>query len=203
MSRSFIYKFGILLLLVVLVAIFEYFDEDAIKIDTKFTNKPTIDYFASDVNVIQYKEDGTTDYKMTTEKLTHVEETDISYLTNPTAHIYKEAAHPWFIKSDKGEVGPKGDEVKLINNIKGTQIDEQGQTNTFEIGQAKNQSDPVKYGQVMIYPDKKYAESSDYAIVTSPDGETSGNGVKAYFETNRIQILSNVRTKINRGQNAN
>lgn len=203
MSRSLIYKIGILLLLILLVTVYEYFGENTAKKDTITSNKLTIDYFANEVHVIQYKEDGSIDYKMTTDKLTHIEETDISYLTNPTAHIYKEAVHPWFIESDKGEVAAKGDKVTLINNVKGTQVDEQGQTNTFQIGQLKNSSDPVRYGQVIIYPDKKYAESKDYAIVTSADGETSGNGVKAYFETNRIQLLSNVRTKINRGQNAN
>lgn len=203
MNKSLVYKFGILLLLVLLVAIYEYFDEDTIKIDTKISDKPTIDYFANDVNVVQYKLDGSVDYKMTTEKLTHVEQPDVSYLTNPTAHIYKQAAQPWYIQSDKGEVGPKGDTVKLINNVQGTQIDENGQTNSFVIGQVRNQADPTRYGQVMIYPDKKYAESSDYAIVNSADGESSGDGVRANFETNRIHILSNVRTKINRGQNAN
>lgn len=203
MNKSLIYKFGILLLLVALVAIFEYFDEDAIKIETKTSDKPTIDYFANEVNVVQYKLDGSVDYKMTTEKLTHVEQTDVSFLTNPTARIYKQTAQPWYIQSDKGEVGPKGDTVKLINNIKGTQVDDNGQTNTFEIGQVTTQGDPIRYGEVMIYPDKKYAESSDYAIVTSADGQSAGDGVRADFATNRIHILSNVRTTINRGQNAN
>lgn len=203
MSKSLIYKMGVLLLLVMVVAIFEYFDEDPLTIDSKHKNNATIDYFADDINVVQYKPDGTIDYDTSSKKLTHLQEKDISYLVSPTALLYKNQTNPWQIVSDKGEVGPKGDTVILINNVKGTQTDEKGGINSFEIGKQISETDPVKYGQVKIYPDKKYAESNDYIIFNAPDGQTSGTGVKANMDTNQIQVLSNVKTKINRGQNAN
>lgn len=199
--KSFFYKVGILLLLICLVIIYNYFT-DTPKTKQKDVKPTDIDYFATHVETTQYNEKGLVDYKITAEKLSHIESTDIGYLTSPTAHLYKENENPWFISSNLGEIGPKGDTVKLINNVKGIQTDPKGQDNTFTIGQVKNQEDPTHYGDVMIYPDKKFAESSDYAIVTSIDGETSGVGVKAYLDTNQIKFLSKVRTHIVRNQNA-
>lgn len=203
MSKSLLYKLGILLLLIMVVAVFEYFDDDTLKIDSKYKKNATIDYFADDLDVTQYKTDGSVDYNITSDKLTHVQEKDISYLVKPKALLYKNQTSPWQITSNKGEVGPKGDTIVLINDVKGIQTDEKGGVNSFEIGQQANDTDPVKYGKVNVYANKKYAESNDYVIFNAPDGQTSGNGVKAHMDTNQIEILSNVKTKINRGQNAN
>lgn len=200
---SFAYKIGLLLLLIVIVAIYNYFTDASKNKDIDLdVEAPTIDYYANNISMTQYQQDGNIEYRMTAEKLEHNERTDIAYLTQPTAHIYKNADNPWFIRSNTGEIGPKGDTVELFDDIKGTQVDSKGKTNTFEIGKTKNDTDPIRYGEVMIYPDKKYAESKDYAIVTSPDGQTSGVGIKAYFDTNQIQFLSKVQTHILRGQHA-
>jgi len=188
---------GILLLLILLVVIYDYFTDTAPqKIES--TEAPDINYFATNIHLVQYQQNGAIDYQMTAEKMVHVEKKDIGYLTNPTAHIYKDSANPWFIRSDKGEVGPKGETVKLINNVRGTQVDDKGQTNTFEIGQQKNASDPTKYGITMVYPNKKYAESKDFTVISSAEGQSSGVGVRAYFEQNRLQLLSKVQTQINK-----
>lgn len=200
-SRSLLYKLGILLILILLVATYEYFDNDSIQITTS-KKAATVDYFANDVDVIQYKTDGAVDYKLNTKQLIHTKEQDISYLKEPIATIYKNNPNPWHIKSDKGDVTANGEKVTLYNNIRGTQIDEKGKENIFTIGKQKTADDPIKYGQVIIYPDKKNAESNDYATITSPDGTTSGDGIQADFETNKIHILSNVKTLINRGKNA-
>lgn len=189
---------GILLILILLVVIYDYFTDTVPQKDKQHVEAPAINYFATNIHMVQYLENGAIDYQMTAEQMTHLERTDISYLTNPTAHIYKESANPWFIRSDKGEVGPKGKTVKLINNIRGTQVDLKGQTNQFEIGQQKNAADPIKYGVTMIYPDKKYAESKDFTVISSADGQSSGMGVRAYFEQNRLQLLSRVQTLINK-----
>lgn len=194
--KSFFYKIGILLILILLVVIYDHFMEVPSKETIKNSESPSISSFATDIHIVQYQENGTVNYQMTAEKLIQMEKTDISYLTNPTANIYKNSAYPWFIRSDKGEIGPKGKTVKLINNVKGTQVDEKGQTNHFEIGQTKNDTDPIKYGFVMIYPDKKYAESKDFTTISSNDGLSSGMGVRAYFDKNRLQLLSKVKTQI-------
>lgn len=196
--KSFFYKISILLILILLVVMYEYLIDTTSEQTTDNSHSPQVSSFATDVYVVQYQENGAINYQMTAEKLIQAESTDISYLTNPTAHIYKNSANPWFIRSDTGEVGPKGKTVKLINNVKGTQVDEKGQTNHFEIGQRKNDTDPIKYGFVMIYPDQKYAESKDFTTISSDDGLSSGIGVKAYFEQNRLQLLSKVKTQINK-----
>lgn len=201
-SKSLLYKLGILLILIALVAIYEYFDDDSIHINTP-KKTATVDYFANDVDVTQYKTDGAIDYKLNTEQLIHTKEQDISYLKKPIADVYKNNPHPWHITSDKGEVAAKGEKVTLFNNIKGIQIDENGKENTFTVGKQKTADDPIKYGQAIIYPNKKTAESDDYATITSPDGKTSGDGIRANFETNTIHIMSNVKTMIDRGKNAN
>lgn len=201
-SRSLLYKLGIFLILVVLVAIYEYFDDDSILITTP-KKTATVDYFANDVDVIQYKTDGGIDYKLNTEQLIHTKEQDTSFLKQPFATIYKNNPNPWHIKSDKGEVTANGEKVTLFNNIRGNQTDENGKETVFTIGKQKNADDLTKYGQVIIYPDKKTAASNDYATISSPDGNTSGDGVRANFETNTIHIMSNVKTLINREKNAN
>ena len=201
-SRSLLYKLGIFLILVLLVAVYEYFDDDNIHITT-LKKTATVDYFANDVDITQYKVDGAIDYTLNTEQLIHTKEQDTSYLKQPIANIYKNNPNPWNIKSDKGEVTANGETVTLYNNIRGTQTDETGKANIFTIGKQKTEDDPIKYGQVIIYPDKKTAQSNDYATITSPDGYTTGDGINADFEKNTIHIMSNVKTLINRGKNAN
>lgn len=200
--KSISFKIGLFVLLILLTAVYNYFIDTNQSDTQKNLEAPAIDYFATNIKVTQYLTTGQVDYKMTAERLDHIKATDIAYLTQPTAHILKNPDHPWFIRSDNGEVGPNGDTVKLINNINGTQIDNQGKKQSFEIGQVKNTQDTTRYGQVMIYPDQKYATSQDYVIVRSESNQTSGVGVKAYFDTNKIEFLSCVQSQLIRGQNA-
>lgn len=198
---SFMYKIAFVLLLIALVTIYNYFTDRA-KVITDDTKVPSIDYYATNIKVSQYKENGGIDYKISADRMTHIQQTDVAYLTNPTADLYKNSQNPWLIRSNNGEIGPKGETVKLINNIEGTQVDDQGKTNTFKIGQQKNKQDPMKYGELMIYPDQKRAESKDFTLVTSDDGYSSGVGIEAFFETNKIKFLSDVKTYLDRGKHA-
>lgn len=87
----------------------------------------TIDYYAENAHSLQYQEDGSLDYEMTAVKLEHQKATDITFVTTPDLLLFRGNVQPWHIQSARAEVGPKGKEVELIDDVRVARTDAKGQ----------------------------------------------------------------------------
>lgn len=140
-----------------------------------------IDFYATNVRTIQFQPDGTRNYEMTAEKVEHLKASDVSLLTRPNLRSYRGLAPPWHVTSERGEVGPEGEEVELIDNVRVQRTDTQGRETI------------ITSSRMTVLPDKEYAETSQPVRIVAANGVTTATGMKAYLNEGRMLLLSNVR----------
>ncbi|MCQ4240058.1 LPS export ABC transporter periplasmic protein LptC [Stutzerimonas stutzeri] len=148
---------------------------------TPSTEESPIDFYVINSRTIQYQPDGKRNYELTAEKLEHIKASDISLLTRPNLHSYRGAELPWHISSERGEVGPQGEEVELIDNVR------------IERTDAKGRPTIITTSRMTVLPDKDYAETGQPVRIVAANGVTTATGMKAYLNESRMLLLSNVR----------
>lgn len=140
-----------------------------------------IDFYVTNSRTVQYQPDGKRNYELTTEKMEHVKASDVSLLTRPDLLSYRGSQLPWHVTSERGEVGPKGEEVELIDNVKVERTD------------AKGRPTVITSSRMTVLPEKDYAETHQPVRIVAANGVTTATGMKAYLDEGRVLLLSNVR----------
>ncbi len=140
-----------------------------------------IDFYVINSTTVQYQPDGKRDYVLTAEKVEHVKATDVSLLTGPDLRSYRGAEQPWHVTSARGEVGPQGQQVELIDDVK------------VERQDAKGRPTIITSSRMTVLPEKDYAETRQPVRIVAANGVTTATGMKAYLNEGRMLLLSNVR----------
>lgn len=153
-----------------------------------FSSTPTqsgpdnpIDFYAINAHSVQYLPDGGVQSDMTSEKLEHVQSTDVTLLTEPRMNLYRGTAYPWKVRSARGEVGPDGDEVELIDQVRVERTDEKGRATILTTS------------RLTVFPQKEYAQTQQAVRIDAANGVTTAQGMKAYLNDGRMLLQSNVR----------
>ena len=141
----------------------------------------TVDFYMAGATARQFMEDGKLQYEMTADRLEHIKSTDITLLDKPDLQLYRGTQYPWHVRSDKGEVGPQGQQVELIDNVRIARTD------------ARNRPTVITTSRATVFPDKEYAQTRQAVRIEAANGVTTAQGMKAYMNDGRINLLSNVR----------
>ena len=140
-----------------------------------------IDFYVVGASTQQFQEDGQLQYEMTASKLEHIKASDVTLLDKPDLQLYRGTPHPWHVRSDKGEVAPEGKQVELIDNVRIARTD------------AKNRPTVITSSRVTVFPDEEYAQTEQAVRIEAANGVTTAQGMKAYMNDGKINLLSNVR----------
>jgi len=140
-----------------------------------------IDFYVVGATALQYQEDGKLHYELTADRLEHIKASDITLLDKPDLLLYRGTQYPWHVRSDKGEVAPEGKEVELIDNVRIARTD------------AKNRPTVITSSRVTVFPDEEYAQTRQAVRIEAANGVTTAQGMKAYLNDGKIDLLSNVR----------
>jgi lipopolysaccharide export system protein LptC len=140
-----------------------------------------IDYYAINAHSRQFLEDGKLQYDMTSDKVEHLQVSDVTLLTMPDLQMYRGAEYPWHVQSLKGEVSPGGTQVELIDSVRIARTDE------------KNRTTIITSSRMTVFPQKQYAETQQAVRIDGFGGVSTGVGMKAYLKENRMNLLSKVR----------
>ena len=140
-----------------------------------------IDFYVINARTVQYQPDGKRNYQLTAEKMEHLKASDISLLTRPDLKSYRGTELPWHVTSERGEVGPAGEEVELIDNVRIARTDAEGRPTI------------ITTTRMTVLPEKDYAETRQPVRIVAANGVTTATGMKAYLNEGRMLLLSNVR----------
>ena len=140
-----------------------------------------IDFYAIQVKSTQFQPDGKLANYMTSDKLEHLESSDITLLTNPDLLLYRGTELPWHVQSLRAEVAPEGSQVELIDSVRVARTD------------AKGRPTILTTSRLTVYPDKEYAQTQQAVRIEAANGVTTAQGMKAYLNDGRMLLLSNVR----------
>lgn len=144
-------------------------------------NDNAIDFYVENGKSTQFQEDGKLHYEMTATHLEHMKATDVTLLTNPDLLLHRGTAYPWHVQSERGEVGPEGKQVELIDKVRVARTD------------AKGRPTILTTSRLTVFPDEEYAQTQQAVRIDAANGVTTAQGMKAYLNDSRMILQSNVR----------
>jgi len=176
-----------LLMLSIIVAIFVSVGYWNINPET-FIQKPAaavddtaVDYYAINAHAVQFLPDGGVQYRMTGDRVDHMQASQITKVTNPDMHLYRGTVYPWHITSLKGEVNPDGTQVELIDDVRVARTDQ------------KDRPTLITSTRMTVFPQQQYAQTDRDVRIDGGGGYSTGTGMKAYLKDSKIYLLSNAR----------
>ena len=154
----------------------------------RFLDKPVvpvddtaIDYYAINAHSLQFLPDGKLQYELTSDKVEHLQASEVTLMTKPDMQIFRGTPFPWHVQSERGEVNPDGTQVELIDSVRVARTDE------------KNRTTIITTTRMTVFPQKEYAQTDRDVRIDGAGGVTTGKGMKAYLKDGRMDLLSNVR----------
>lgn len=167
-----------------LVAALGYWNIDSSTPDNQHSNtqaKKTIDFFAQGTQTLQFTDEGTIQYELSSPHLEHTQDDDITVLLQPDLLLFRGTDLPWHISSERSEVSPEGKEVELLKNVRIERIDEQGRPTILTTE------------QLTYVPETEYAHTKLAVKIEAANGVTTGVGMQTYLNESKMHLLSNVR----------
>ncbi|MDE3738444.1 MULTISPECIES: LPS export ABC transporter periplasmic protein LptC [Pseudomonas] len=140
-----------------------------------------IDFYVENGKSTQFQEDGKIHYELTATHLEHIKATDVTLLTSPDLLLHRGTAFPWHVQSERGEVGPEGKQVELIDKVRVARTD------------AKGRPTLLTTSRLTVFPDEEYAQTQQAVRIEAANGVTTAQGMKAYLNDSRMILQSNVR----------
>lgn len=107
---------------------------------------------------------------------------DYADITKPELTLHSAGSPPWTVIADTGKASDNGNLIQLWDNVHLWQTDAQGQKSELV----------TPY--LVVKPEQQYAETDKPVMITSPGNVTHAVGMKAYLQTDTIQLLSQVRS---------
>ena len=167
-----------------LVAALGYWNIDSSTPDNQHNNaqaKKTIDFFAQGTQTLQFTDEGTVQYELSSPHLEHTQDDDITVLLQPDLLLFRGTEFPWHISSERSEVSPEGKEVELLKNVRIERTDEQGRPTILTTE------------QLTYVPETEYAHTKLAVKIEAANGVTTGVGMQTYLNESKMRLLSKVR----------
>ena len=108
-------------------------------------------------------------------------------LSNPRYVLYRAEGEPWHVRSERGQVSADGTVVLLMGNVDIWRNDASGA-----------RALDIRTEHLKVLPDSEYGETEEPVTIRTPAGTSTGVGMRAYLDETRFQLLSQVRTHVDR-----
>ena len=108
-------------------------------------------------------------------------------LSNPRYVLYRAEGEPWHVRSERGQVSADGTVVLLMGKVDIWRNDASGA-----------RALDIRTEHLKVLPDSEYGETEERVTIRTPAGTSTGVGMRAYLDETRFQLLSQVRTHVDR-----
>jgi|APLak6261660231_1056022.scaffolds.fasta_scaffold37427_2 lipopolysaccharide export system protein LptC len=143
------------------------------------------DYFSKGYTKFEMNELGKLTKKLIADQVTHYSDDDTTHTVNPLMFFYNDKTPPWVINAQTGILSADGNNL-LLN---GKSI----------ISRAKAEGIrelTINTSNLRVKIDTSYAETNEWAELTSPPNITTGIGMKMVFVAPiHLELLANVKGK--------
>ncbi len=184
MSQSFFKRIILITLFTLLALLSWWLKGTALPTRPAVDNKirPAPDYYAENLVTYSMDQTGNLHYQLTVSYIEHYPDDDSLLLLKPQMIFYQNQRPQWTITSENGVVTANGKEVLLSNNVVAIQS---GKDNVAGM--------KLMTEDLLVRPDKKYAETDNDVHLQDNSGTTHAKGMKADIEKSKIQFLSSVK----------
>ena len=115
----------------------------------------------------------------------HVDQT--VELTNPRYVLFRAEGEPWHVQAETGRVSADGTVVRLLGKVDVWRNDASGARDL-----------DVRTEHLMVLPDSEYGETEEPVTIRTPTSTSTGVGMRAFLDETRFELLSQVRTHVDR-----
>lgn len=150
------------------------------------------DSFVEDVDLTVMDELGYPQYRVKAKHMSHFPNEDIIRLSQPDIHITRTNGAVWQIVAERGETTTAGDQLWLL-----------GAVDIRRPASAQNSAIHVVTSDLLVKPEDQLAETDKAAAITGDRYRINAIGMKAYFKTGSLELLSRVRGTIDGSSDAN
>ncbi|HLD84247.1 MAG TPA: LPS export ABC transporter periplasmic protein LptC [Coxiellaceae bacterium] len=144
------------------------------------TEDSLINSYILNAQFTEYNPDGSLKIKMTSDKITHWENTGETLFTKPYLITFTEVNHdPWHIHADEGVSNKAGDQLVLKNNV--------------VIHELKTKQQPevtITTTELTLFPKTSRATTDKAVTLTRPGSVIHGVGFSANLKTGEYQLRS-------------
>ena len=170
----------IILLVIILLVEFKLkgvFMEDANR-DLNIAN-----HFLNDFSMMETNKDGVRDWKLDGKRLEKYPQSERSEVFSPFMKIFNQDKSYWVITASHA-LDPNSlfESIYLTGNVVFNKV---GLNNSNEVR--------INTERAIIYPSREFIETDEFAKITTPTSETTGNGVIANIKEGYVEILSNAK----------
>ena len=108
-------------------------------------------------------------------------------LSNPRYVLYRAEGEPWHVRSERGQVSADGTVLLLMGKVDIWRNDASGA-----------RALDIRTEHLKVLPESEYGETEEPVTIRTPAGTSTGVGMRAYLDETRFQLLSQVRTHVDR-----
>ena len=108
-------------------------------------------------------------------------------LVNPRYVLFRAEGEPWHVRSERGRVSADGSVVLLLGKVDIWRNDASGVLDL-----------DIRTEHLKVLPDSEYGETAEPVTIRTRAGTSTGVGLRAYLDETRFQLLSQVRTRVDR-----
>ena len=112
---------------------------------------------------------------------------DTVELVNPHYLLIHAEGGPWNVRSERGKVSEDGTVLWLLGKVDIWRDDASGARDLH-----------VRTEYLKVLPDSEYGETAEPVTIRTPTSVSTGVGMRAYLDETRFQLLSQVRTNVDR-----
>ncbi len=147
----------------------------------------TPDLTMEEFQVTTMGEDGTPRRRLSAAYMAYFGDTQTKELRRPHLVMYREQAEPWHVASERGWVSADDDVVMLL-----------GEVDIWRDLPNGKREIHVETEDLRVLPNDEYAETELPVSISTAESFTRGTGMRAYLDESRVELLSRVRTVIDR-----
>lgn len=154
---------------------------------TTQAKRHTADWFGRDVLAIEMNEHGTPKRQFHADELTHYLEENVTDMVEPHFTLFKENTPNWHLEGHKGRTfhGQHTTDIARLDLWQEVKLWNDDKTKPVN----------VNTSTIAIFPEKEFAQTDQPISFDQPGHRLTGTGLKAYFDTQAMELLSNVRSE--------
>lgn len=141
------------------------------------------DFFMTEAVYTKFNSAGQIRNQFQTDKITHFTASNSYVFEHPNIVMHNSNEQPWLITANKGKSEQGKSKIYLWDNVKVTQA----------AGTANSECD-ITTSELSIFPDVKFAETTQPVTIIQNSNITKAVGMQADFKAGIIKLLSNVKS---------
>ncbi|WP_353570526.1 LPS export ABC transporter periplasmic protein LptC [Candidatus Albibeggiatoa sp. nov. BB20] len=139
------------------------------------------DYTLKNFTTFSMTPEGKIDSQLQAQNMLHYPESNTK-LSAPIMLFYKQEQPNWHVQAEKGEITPNNEDIWL-----------QGDTVFWREETAEQTAMTILSKEVYFHKPSQFAESSEPSVIRNNNTITKSIGMKAYLQTEQIELFSRVR----------